>query len=99
MHSYNAQPLCHIDKQFMLKHVTMCIAGEWSDVNGFCIPDGRGECDSGYPTVPEPDNSYGWSCTTMGWGKLLLRVLLLLCYVWCTVSCKAAAAAPRHANF
>jgi hypothetical protein len=50
-------------------------------VNGFCIPDGRGECESGYPTVPEPNNSFGWSCTTMGWGELL-RLLLLLLFMY-----------------
>jgi hypothetical protein len=39
-------------------------------VNGFCIPEnGGGECDAGYPNVPEPPNTYGWSCSTMGWGE------------------------------
>uniref|UniRef100_A0A383VQS1 Sushi domain-containing protein n=1 Tax=Tetradesmus obliquus TaxID=3088 RepID=A0A383VQS1_TETOB len=61
---------------------TVCswATGEWSEVNGFCIPDDKGACSSGYPTVPEPDNSCGWSCSTMGWGPYVQRV--------CTASCK-----------
>lgn len=48
-------------------------------MNGFCIPDDKGACSSGYPTVPEPDNSCGWSCSTMGWGETSFVAFVAFC--------------------
>jgi hypothetical protein len=63
----------------LLLLATLSAAGQWSPVEGYCEPYTNPDCSNGYPNIPDPPGTSGWTCYSTGYGYYSQRICSAAC--------------------